>query len=272
MEVSRWEEKDLPQAYNPAHILKLEGRPDVFDYAPNPEQVDWHLNFAHHDLFCAYGRAPFAQDEIQVAEHPALASLREALLDSELPPSTVEHGGPTPILITQVPRLASIRTDAIYGASFSRASEAQIDSSVEPLRPPTRSNILAMEAPFGARGPYRSMQIDYILNTAFTGFSAAREASVRLPGAPKVVIHTGFWGCGAYGGHRVLMPALQIIAARLAGVQSLVFHAFDPAGLSAFEKARTLVDKLGAQGKLKLSKLRSMILAEGFEWGRPDGN
>ena len=34
--------------------------------------------------------SPFAQDEIQVAEHPALASLREALLYLKAKPLTVE--------------------------------------------------------------------------------------------------------------------------------------------------------------------------------------
>ena len=58
--------------------------------------MDWYLNFAHYDLFCAYGGALFAQDEMQVVEHPALASLRHALLDEGIKPLCVEHGDATP--------------------------------------------------------------------------------------------------------------------------------------------------------------------------------
>jgi hypothetical protein len=52
--------------------------------------MEWYLNFAHYNLFCAYGGSLFAQDEMQVAEHPPLCSLREALLDSNIKPLTVE--------------------------------------------------------------------------------------------------------------------------------------------------------------------------------------
>ncbi len=41
--------------------------------------VEWHVNFADPRLFTAYGLGLFAQDEMQVAEHPALGALREAL-------------------------------------------------------------------------------------------------------------------------------------------------------------------------------------------------
>jgi Poly (ADP-ribose) glycohydrolase (PARG) len=47
--------------------------------------------------------------------------------------------------------------------------------------------------------------IEYVLVTAFTAFRAAALESARSRGAGSpVVVHTGFWGCGAFGGHRVL--------------------------------------------------------------------
>jgi hypothetical protein len=64
-----------------------------------------------------------------------------------------------------------------------------------------------------------------------------------------VIIHTGNWGtglrhspvplslslvnthslcrAGAYGGNKVLMALLQVLAARLAGVDKLVYHTFE---------------------------------------------
>ena len=47
--------------------------------------------------------------EIQVAEHPALASLRHALIDDGIEPLTVENGIATPVLIMGVER--SVATD-----------------------------------------------------------------------------------------------------------------------------------------------------------------
>ena len=89
-------------AYELRKITALEARADLFHYAPpeTPNTLVWHLNFAHHHLFVAYGGGLMAQDELQVAEHPALGSLREALVaTSAVLPLTVERGQPTPITI-----------------------------------------------------------------------------------------------------------------------------------------------------------------------------
>lgn len=62
-------------------------------------RVDWLLNFVDYDLFCAYGGAHLAQDEMQVADYPALASLRHAQLDAVIKPRSVEDviaSGTTP--------------------------------------------------------------------------------------------------------------------------------------------------------------------------------
>jgi len=99
---SRWGKMSLPQTLEVASPqTQFEAREDYFGYEPLPEGspvLEWYLNFAHHDLFCAYGGPLFAQDEMQVAEHPALGSLREALLKSDIKPLTVENGEPTPAL------------------------------------------------------------------------------------------------------------------------------------------------------------------------------
>ena len=77
-----------------------------------------------------------------------------------------------------------------------------------------------------------------MLHTAFSGFTAARVESNRIqPGYWQTVIHTGFWGCGAFGGNRVLMTMLQSLAADLAGVE-MIFWAFDDQGVDLVRKAR----------------------------------
>jgi hypothetical protein len=96
-------------------------------------------------------------------------------------------------------------------------------------------NIIAMDAPRGGSGTYTFGQLSEVLGTAFTGFTLAKNESrsaMEASGAPSgdllmTTIHTGHWGTGAYGGNKVVMAMLQILAARLAGVDKVVFHAFD---------------------------------------------
>jgi hypothetical protein len=52
-------------------------RDDVKDES---KWLDWHINFADKHLFGYYGGGLFAQDEMQTAEMPILASVREALV------------------------------------------------------------------------------------------------------------------------------------------------------------------------------------------------
>jgi hypothetical protein len=241
--------------------------------------MEWYLNFAHSNLFCAYGGSLLAQDEMQVAEHPALSSLREALLDSNIKALTVESQQPTPILIRGVERRCEIATDrnpgqgrpfGLYGNNFGRATSDAIRQATTPLSPPTITNIIAMEAPAGGVGSYRIEEIEYILKTAFTGFCAARiESQLESLHAPSLIIHTGFWGCGAYGGDRVLMALLQILSARLSQVNCLVFHTSDAIGSENLATAQQIVDRdlVPDNSPVKVSALVEKIHGMEFQWG-----
>src|SRR5262249_17357234 len=157
-------------------------------------------------------------------------------------------GQPTPVLVRGVERRCRIATNpdaeqgrprGLYGNNFAEAPAEAVARATTPIDPPTYTNTLAMEAPDGGWGAYRRQEIEYILSTAYTGFSAARIESAQVREPPRVVIHTGFWGCGAYGGNRVLMALLQLLAARLAGIDRFVFHTGDAAGTAAFDEARS---------------------------------
>lgn len=238
---------------------------DVFDYPPSSDgAVHWTMNFAHHDLFCAYGGRLLAQDELQVVEHPALGALREALLAERRQPFTVEGGAPTPILIAGVPRRFALDTAGLYGNRFTRARREVVEAATTVLDPPTTSNILAMEAPFGRHGAYTREDLSFILQTAFSGYRAACLESAGRP----VVLHTGFWGCGAYGGDRQLMVLLQLIAAHAAGVDRVVFHTFDRAGAWVCEDARHRWEHTQAG---TVQEWIEALLALGFVWGVGDG-
>jgi hypothetical protein len=284
---SRWRKISLPETLDPTqHQTVCEPRPDYFGYEslpPGSSAVEWYLNFAHYDLFCAYDGPLFAQDEMQVSEHPALGSLREALLASDLKPLAVENSEPTPALIMGVERRCAIATDpnperdrpyGLYGNNFAFASAAAIEQATTVLKLPTLTNILAMEAPAGGYGSYKLKEIEYILSTAFTGFTAARiESNLNVDPSYPVIIHTGFWGCGAYGGNRILMALLQILAAHLAQIDRLVFHTANSSGTSDFTKALQIMQQLVPEESLvKISDLLQSIEAMKFQWGISDGN
>ena len=238
------------------------------------EREAWHVNFADTELFAFYGGSAFAQDEIQVAEHPLLASVR-GLLTSQPPGSalralTREPSRPTPVLVRHVERWCAIDTDpelampyGIYGTRLSRAKSDALSQAVTRIDPPSRSHILAMVAPQG-RGRYSREQIGDILTTAITGFEAALA---ELPGAG---IHTGHWGTGAFGGHRVLMAAAQLLAARAVGLPFLAYHSLDDDGAVAFAKGAAVADAV-AEGT-SVEACIDILDTKAFMWGASDGN
>jgi hypothetical protein len=75
---SKFQEIPLPKDLTTE--TKFIMKEDTFDYKLVEESsLEWHINFADFNLFGFYGGSLFAQDEIQVAEHPILASLRQEL-------------------------------------------------------------------------------------------------------------------------------------------------------------------------------------------------
>jgi len=285
---TRWPPATLPETLEASvRAPSLEVHEGVFTYDPppaGPPAADWHLNFAASDLFCAYGSRLLAQDEMQVAEHPVLAALREALLSLGESTLTVENDQPTPILVTGAERRCRIATGVnptegrpcgLYGNRFAEADVETIKRAVTVLDPPTVTNILATEAPSYGSGRYGRDEITFILKTAYSGFLAARvESRCGREDKPTVSVHTGFWGCGAYGGNRVLMTMLQVLAARLAGLDRLVYHTVDVEGTDRYDEAVAILeDDLGAfAGPLETGSLIDEIEAMGFEWGVSDGN
>ena len=115
------------------------------------------------------------------------------------------------------------------------------------------------------------MSQKFVLATALTGFSGAvYEARERIAPDVQTAVHTGFWGCGAYGGNPTLMPLLQMIAACGSELNKMVFHSgSDSAG---YAKALEILEDLLPVGReLALDKLISQVEDLGFEWGVSNG-
>jgi hypothetical protein len=287
IEYSRWPEILLPQPFeiDPVRAARaVVVRDGFYDYRPVLEPgavVEWHVNFADPNLFYAYGSSFFAQDEIQVAEHPILGSLREALVAEGRPVTTIANGRPTPALVMGAERRIRIKTAPgaerggpswLYGgAAFARATADAVREATTRIDPPTVSNIIAIAAPYGGRGPYQREQIGLALATAYSGFRAAVLESRRTAGPEaQVAIHSGFWGCGAFGGNRVMMTLLQLLAADLAGVARLELHVGDPTGRTSVERALALASDLATA--TNATELVERAGALGFSWGVSDGN
>ena len=147
---TRWAAMELPEQLDPVPpdlVLPVAG---FFDYQPvigGDDVVEWHVNFADPDVFAYYGGGLFAQDEMQVAEHPGLGALREALVAAGIDARTKTADRPTPILVTGVERRVAIETDpdaaagrphGLYGNAFAAARSRRRPASDDTHRPADR--------------------------------------------------------------------------------------------------------------------------------------
>jgi hypothetical protein len=286
IEVTRWVQHVEEPIGLPAS-LEAEVRPGHYDYKAVGDAasvVEWHVNFADPQLFVAYGSGLFAQDEMQVVEHPLLASVREALLARGLPAETRVESGATPILVRNVERLIEVTTNAdasagrpsgLYGNRFATAPLEVVRRAARRVEPPTYSNIIAMSAPWGGRGEYTGREIEYVFAAAYTGFAAASRESGRTRGpVAQTIVHSGFWGCGAFGGNRRLMIALQALAARAAKVSRLVLHAGDSAGVEEARAGLEVADGLASRcgSTCSLDAIVDRVVELAYRWGVGDGN
>ncbi len=276
--VSRWPAAALPTAAAGVADTRLVEAPGFYTYdPPAPGTIAWHKNFADPVVFGFYAGGLFAQDEMQITEHPALASVRGALV-------AAGHGytaeaGPTPVLVAGVERRCAVDTapglergsiQGLYGNRFAAADPEVVRAATLRLDPPTVSNIVAVAAPHPGSGRYSAADIRAVLVTAYSGYVAMVAESAALAPGAAVVLHTGFWGCGAFGGDRVLMTTLQVLAARWAGVHTLVMHLGDSAGRRAVVDARAVLAALPPNADTDTTI--ASLVARGFAWGVSDGN
>jgi hypothetical protein len=155
----------------------------------------------------------------------------------------------------------------IYGRRLQQASQPVLEQAVQRLDAGPPSNVIAMAAPQG-HGRYTAAQISVVLETAWVAFRAARLES---DAGCRVVVHSGHWGCGAFGGDKVLMAALQVVAAQLAGIDGLVYHSLAPEGVAAFDEGSAVSARL-LEASTSTTQLVQRAYELGFVWGTSDGN
>ena len=101
--------------------------------------------------------------------------------------------------------------------------------------------------------------------------AAVLESRRLLGDGTLVAVHSGFWGCGAFGGNRTLMAMLQLTAARMAGLHRLVFHVGAQQGRAPLADALTRVREELAT-TMPVSEVVAHVEGMGFQWGASDGN
>ncbi|UJR33249.1 hypothetical protein I4U23_020704 [Adineta vaga] len=266
---------------------------NVFDYKPTDDSnsVEWHMNFANCDIFSYYHSSLLAQDELQVLECPLLACLREYLIkqdnatdkgDQYFDTHVIENNSPYPILICNVERAVDLNTKNLYGNKFSTSSESTVLNSYTLLNPPQIINLIAIEAPKYGYGSYTHQQIEYILQACFTAYSAAKvlantayelKTHQSVKASLKTYIHTGWFGCGAYGGDRTIMIVLQILAAKMAGIDKLIFHTVTNNCENEIDVAENCLKQIfsSGQNQLSINELINGIINKNFQWGASNG-
>lgn len=260
--------------------VKIETRDDYFCYDESDSDGErvFYLNYADPNLFGYYDTDMFAQDEIQTLEHPLLGAVSEcieAVGIAGMRGLTVEKKEPTPFVVLGAPQWLSVDTNPVmpdgsrrrlYGWMLSESETQVVDAGIKPLGQDRRNNILAVAAPECGRGEYTKEQIVFIMKTLLAGFGAAARISEQ-GGKKSCAIHTGRWGCGAFGNSEELMLLAQIVAASMTGVSRLLFHAVSADALAAAqEKFSALPERLSLGGAV------DFLLEQRYRWGKTDGN
>jgi len=197
-----------------------------------------------------------------------------------------EYEFPTPVSVAGAMRFLHFDVNSriqkktgrsLYGDAFRRASEKDLKDATTFFPDPQARNIIAIAAPRGPAGQlYTEIKIRQAIHTAFAGFrQSLLESRYMNPNrAVEVEVHTGNWGTGAFGGHKVLTAFFQIAAARAAGVW-LVAHVMED--MEAWGTARDIFAQIwppniDSMDTTKLiTAIYEMALGMEYKWGAGDG-
>lgn len=258
--------------------------PYFFDYRSSDEKTKrWYLNFADPILFVASRGGLFAQDEIQTLEHPLLCAVKAYLATTDIKglESYTKVGNiPTPYLFKNVPYLVEIDTQpivdgkkvSIYGNAFSyyEYNDPEVlKRAIKVRKNCSFSNIIAMAAPSPKYGCYDKDTILEMFASVVSAFEGAKCMSENK----AVEIHTGRWGAGAFGGNEELALIVQILGARIAKIDNLVFHAITDKYLVNATIVVNDIAKLYNENKREcVDGIVNYLFDKKYQWGVSDGN
>ena len=161
--------------------------------------------------------------------------------------------------------MIDLDTKNIYGNAFAKANQEVLRSAFRRLQSPQVVNLIAMQALSYGKGDYTADEIRQILTTCYTGFKAAKmldqkthamnahardrnrneqRMSHKSATPLRTTVHTGWWGCGAFGNNRQMMLITQMVAARWAQIDEIIFHTQTDDHRDDIEKAKEAAAKL----------------------------
>eukprot|EP01084_Bolivina_argentea_P134356 237010_1 len=296
---SRYKLLQLPKTIpNPTQFMsnKIKIRANIYEYSKcdNESEKHFYVNFSDANLFGFYSGSLFAQDEIMTLEQPILCALREKLI-SEC--KTDENTKLSTSCLDAVIILNCLKNgnftqqnlNKIYGSKFARSGVETVVKCIDICEAPISTNIICIAALCKMMEKYTFEDIDFLSKTAFCGFNGAKmeilnealgeynktQNSYTLRNT--IIVHTGNWGCGAFGGNIEMHFILQCVAAVCAGIDMLYYHSVDINSMEKAQKGRdVLLNMLYPRCKDKYGNMdRDVFFKEllnlGYSWGCPNG-
>lgn len=254
------------------------------------------MNFGDPMLMVCAPKQHFAQDEIQQVEFPDLLGWLNVISDSSRCESAgvrlvegsldavhrhcVEQNRCTPWLFSGLPHKlrVAMRTPAghpCYGHQASRLwthnnPEVRDDllAAVTPVQELRRCNLMYLWSLPPCHGCYTvedCRQITERLYCGLIGWKHVYGANVRLE------LHTGNWGCGAFGGNVRLHTMLQMLAATAAGcVDRVIYHSPTARELELAQKWTELLAQVPAR-ETTFDAIFAKLVENRIQWSAGDG-
>ncbi|KAJ3036205.1 hypothetical protein HDV00_003001 [Rhizophlyctis rosea] len=183
------------------------------------------------------GKAKFDQDHVEVTDFEprkcyisnfiSMQAL-DQLPDKRNPDAKGRQGA------YNIHDLRHLLVTAITGFAGARMASVRLDATVLEESPPQFKNVKG-----GLNDQHHANTNDGVLPTIDNtppqykldpgcNINDRNKATV-----PRTFVHTGNWGCGVYGGDVGVMTMIQYAAARIAGIDFLVYHGAPPKAVPA---------------------------------------
>jgi len=227
------DEIEIPANWKWPQIVSCEGN---FQYPPSTDQeVHWTANFGHCNVFPYCRGLAFNESELQVAEHPALMHVQTALEKNRELADMAHLEAGSALLIEGAFRYGSVDISmpidrlgrTLYGNHFAWATEIDVASAIRRSYDTQESKIFVIPAPRihpDLEGePYTLDTLREIARTAYAAFKGIIDIS-SSENRPKVVIHTGNWGCETSGNDEATQAAIVLMMAFAAGIDEVRYH------------------------------------------------
>lgn len=202
-------------------------------------QHHWTANFGDRKVFFGSITGLLAQDELQALEHPAISHVFVAIENDPIFGKLDLNG--SALLVEGAKRYGKLNDlEHLYGNQFAEAPLPDVGRAIERFPDPQESKLFVFVAPHIAPQregmPYQYTDLRALFSNAFAAFSsiAAKDANA--------VIHTGNWGCGAFGNDPKTVALIQLAAARFAGIRDM--HYYPLGSAPALRAAEDLLQKI----------------------------